>query len=61
MSMIDILVEMLDGKELLVDFGERRENLRYIPILEEVSKEEMIEYATDLSKGEKALQKRRFC
>lgn len=61
MSMIDILVEMLDGKELLVDFGERRENLRYIPILEEVSKEEMIEYATDPSKGEKALQKRRFC
>lgn len=59
MGMIDIFVEVLDGKELLVDLGEKAGNLSYIPILEKISKEEMIEYATDPSKGKKALQKRR--
>lgn len=59
MSMIEILMEVLDGKDLLVCLGNDYKHLNYVPILEKISMEEMVAYATDPLKGEKLLQKRR--
>lgn len=60
MSMIEILREVLDDKDLLVCLGNDYKHLNYVPILEKISREEMVAYATDPLKGEKLLQKRRY-
>lgn len=58
-TMQDILLEELQkDKKYLIYYGETTENFQYIPQFEEVSREKIIEYATDAEKGKQALQKR---
>lgn len=61
MSMLDILKEELNRKrKLLIYMGEELDKQKYRcnDLFEEVSKEELLEYAIDPSKGEQALERR---
>lgn len=61
MSMKDILIEELKKKrKLLIYMGEKLEGVHYTHLFEEVSKDELMEYATNPEKGEKAYTNRIF-
>lgn len=63
MTMIDILREELKRKRrYLIYMGEEvdKKRPRYNDLFEEVSKEELLEYATNPEKGEEAYSRRRY-
>ena len=60
MTMPEIVAEeLIENRKFFIDMGEELRGFTPCPVLEEVSSVEMLEYATDPSKGKTAYEKRR--
>lgn len=61
MSMPEVLAELLKRKrELLVYMGSKIENTKYVDIFDEITKDEMMEYAINPEKGKLLLQRKKY-